>query len=58
MTSTEIDTLKLLRGKGGKGEIGLKVLQVIAITGSADEIVLQTKEERSRLKSLSAMLWC
>lgn len=44
--------------KGGKGEIGLKLLQVIAITGSADETGLQSKEEGSRLKSLSAMLWC
>lgn len=50
--------LKTAWGKGGKGEIGLKVLQAIGITGSADEIFLQTNEERSRLKSLSAMLWC
>lgn len=43
---------------GGWSEVGLKVLKVIAITGSADEIGLQCKEEGSRLKSLGAMLWC
>lgn len=41
---------KTVWGKGGEGEIGLKVLQVIAITGSADEIGLQSKEGGSRLK--------
>lgn len=61
MTSTEIDSFKLFVERGGVvvgGEIGLKVLQVVAITGSADEIGLQCKEEGSHLKSLSAMLWC
>lgn len=52
MTSTEIDSFKLFVERGGVvgGEIGLKVLQVIAITGSADEIGLQCKEEGSHLK--------
>lgn len=61
MTSTEIYRFKLFVERGEVvvvGGIGLKVLQVIAITGSADEIGLQCKEEGSHLKSLSAMLWC
>lgn len=37
--------LKTVWGKGGEGEIGLKVLQVIAITGSVDEIVFRARRK-------------